>query len=630
MDEETIFQKAQEALQEGDRVKAKDLLTRLLQHTKTNAEYWFWMSAVVDTRKEQIFCLQRALQCDPEHAGAQQGLIWFRNHPNDAVSPAPIPAIHWKVLIPDLVEEHERPPLLKRRQVVLAGILSLLVVFALGTGIFGSRGRTWLPFRIRLTVTPRRWTPTPSLVPSVTPSPAITATTMPPSPTPLSALLAETYTPTPLYINTPHAVSEAYRLGLSAYQREDWEQAFKYMQQVADAQPDAPDVWYYIGEIERMRGNLQAALDAYAQSIAVDDNFAPAYLGRARVLQARRSTDANIPELLTQAISLDPNLSEGYLSLSVYYLEVQDTMQAAQVITQAQILLPDSPLPYLYHAQLALQNGNAKVALEAAQQAYQRDVTLLPAYLAQGQAYLALGEADKALPLLDTYTRFAPEDARGWVALGSANLQSGGEITITLKAADQALSLDDRLLEAYLLQGQASLKAGDYQQAINSYALARRLDNRSFEASLGLGRALYLNDRLAEANSQMSVTAKLAQDEAQLGQVYYWQAQIQEDLQRFKDAENTWEALLALPKAEVSPEWRATASAHLRKLRATATPTPTPTKTPTATRTPTPSKTPTATKTPTPSKTPTKTPTPSKTPTKTPTPSRTATSTPSP
>ncbi len=584
MDEETIFQKAQEALQEEDRVKAKDLLTRLLQHSKANAEYWFWMSAVVDTRKEQIFCLQRALQCDPEHTGAQQGLIWFGNHPNDAVLPAPIPAVNWKVLIPDLVEEHERPPLLKRKQVVVAGILSLLVIFTLGTGIFGSRGRAWLPFRTRLTVTPRLWTPTPSLVPSVTPSPAITASATPSSPTPLSALLSETYTPTPLYVNTPHAVSEAYRLGISAYQREDWEQAFKYMQQVAEAQPDAPDLWYYIGEIERLRGNLQAALDAYAQSIAVDENFAPAYLGRARVLQIQRPTDADIPTLLTQAIDLDPSLSEGYLSLSVYYLKVQDTVQAAQAITQAQTLLPDSPLPYLYHAQLALQNGNAEVALEAAQQAYQRDVTLLPAYLAQGQAYLALGETDKALPLLDTYTRFAPEDAQGWVALGSANLQAGGEITITLEAAAQALGLDDRLLEAYILQGQAFLKAGDYQQAINSYALARRLDNRSFEASLGLGRALYLNDRLAEANSQMSVTAKLAQDDAQLGQVYYWQAQIQEDLQRFKEAESTWDALLALPKAEVPPEWRATASAHLSKLRATATPTATktPTKTPTS------------------------------------------------
>ncbi|GAB4531342.1 MAG: hypothetical protein Fur0018_19270 [Anaerolineales bacterium] len=616
MEEETIFQKAQEALQEGDRVKARDLLTRLLQYTKTNADYWFWMSAVVDTRKEQVFCLQQALKCAPEHAGARQGLIWFKAHPNDEVRAAPLAAAAWQVLVPDLVEEKSRPTLLQRRQVVVASILGMLVFFALGMGLFGSHSRAWLPFRIRLTITPTPWTLTPSPIPSMTLTPQNTPTPLAVTPTPLAALLSATYTPTPLYVNTPHAVSEAYRLGMSAYARGDWAQALNYLKQVTQAQPDAPDVWFQVGEVYRMMGESSQALDAYAQSIAVDADFAPAYLGRAQVLQAQNPTQKDIPDLLQQALRLDPNLGEAYLSLSAYYLAAQERVEAAQAITQAQSLLPDSPLPYLYHAQLALQNGNAQQALRAAQEAHQRDVTLLPGYLMLGKVYLALAQADKALPLLDTYTRFAPDDPAGWVAFGTANLKSGGEISTTLQAASQALALDEKLLDAYLLQGLASIAAGDYQGAINAYALARRLDNRSFDASLGLGRALYLNGRLAEANSQMTVTANLAQNDVQLGEVYYWQAQIQEALKKFKDAEASWEALLALPKADVPPEWRTTASQHLHDLRATATPTPsntpTPTRTSTPTKTPTPSRTPMPSKTPRPTKTsrPTASPTP--------------------
>jgi hypothetical protein len=40
-------------------------------------------------------------------------------------------------------------------------------------------------------------------------------------PTPLWMLMEATYTPTPLYVNTPHPISEAYRIGIRAYQRGD-------------------------------------------------------------------------------------------------------------------------------------------------------------------------------------------------------------------------------------------------------------------------------------------------------------------------------------------------------------------------------------------------------------------------
>ncbi|HAY85776.1 MAG TPA: hypothetical protein DCY42_12900, partial [Chloroflexi bacterium] len=73
MADETMFQEAVEALGQGDKGRARDLLTRLLESDQNNPQYWIWMSAVVDSAKERIYCLQTALNLDPENTTAKRG-----------------------------------------------------------------------------------------------------------------------------------------------------------------------------------------------------------------------------------------------------------------------------------------------------------------------------------------------------------------------------------------------------------------------------------------------------------------------------------------------------------------------------------------------------------------------------
>ena len=74
-EEDTMFQEAFKALREKDRAKARDLLTQLLKTDQNNVQYWIWLSAAVETTKERIYCLQTALQLDPENATAKRGLV---------------------------------------------------------------------------------------------------------------------------------------------------------------------------------------------------------------------------------------------------------------------------------------------------------------------------------------------------------------------------------------------------------------------------------------------------------------------------------------------------------------------------------------------------------------------------
>ena len=66
MADDAAFQEAVEALREGNKTRARELLTGLLKNDQSNATYWVWMSATVDSTKERIYCLQTAFKLDPE------------------------------------------------------------------------------------------------------------------------------------------------------------------------------------------------------------------------------------------------------------------------------------------------------------------------------------------------------------------------------------------------------------------------------------------------------------------------------------------------------------------------------------------------------------------------------------
>ncbi|MBP7356361.1 MAG: hypothetical protein KA928_09395, partial [Longilinea sp.] len=73
--EETMFQEAMAAIEKGEKARARDLFTRLLKSDQNNPDYWLYLSSVVETPKERIYCLKEVLRIDPEHVTARRGLI---------------------------------------------------------------------------------------------------------------------------------------------------------------------------------------------------------------------------------------------------------------------------------------------------------------------------------------------------------------------------------------------------------------------------------------------------------------------------------------------------------------------------------------------------------------------------
>ena len=608
MADDKMLQEAIEAVSNGHRERARDLLTRLLKANQTNPKYWLWMSSVVESSKERIYCLKKVLLLEPDNKAARLGLmLQGAANPTEGLQPNPVIHRDWQKSYKTV--SLDRSPRKIVRLLMYAGASIILVGFVLigfigprisNAGNYGAAQLTVTPIfetiaataTLLPTNTPRVKTPTPTFI----------------GPTPLWMFLEETYTPTPLYVNTPHPATEAYRAGIRALTNRNYPEMIRYMQQAAQAEPGQADIQYYLGEAFLFSNRPEDALYAYEKAIELNPNFAPAYFGRARAL-ADLDPDFDLESDLSLAIAYDPQFSAAHLDLIAFYLANERYEQALLLLDSVETVAPDSPLLFVYRSQILMNSGDYEGAIESAEQAYELDQTILEIYKILGELNVHTGKADQAIHYLEIYLRYVKDDPFIWAIYGQALFDSGDQLDQAMKAFDLALALDENSLTALLYRGYAYLALGEGQLAVNDLFIARNFDRDSFRASLGLARALLLSERYDDAISQFTASEELSETVLQQAEVYYWRAKTFIAMKDIKFAVQDFTALLELSPDEIPLEWTEEAQSYLIRLTPTPTMTNTPlppTPTPTiATPTPTSTKTPTAIViTPTPSLTP--------------------------
>jgi tetratricopeptide (TPR) repeat protein len=595
--QDTMFQDAVNALREGNRTRAKDVLTRLIKADQSNATYWVWLSAAVDTNKERIYCLQAALKLDPENASAKRGLVLLGAIPPDEnIQPFPLNhARAWEEKLLLTSEQNQKKSTsnpVGRLAEIVVGIV-IVIGLAIGGLFFFPRQNTNSFFKIFDTNTPGAsptFTLTPTLI-GATPL-AITPSAGPNS---LAATLGVSYSPTPLYVNTPRAPqsSDQYNVALAAYEKGDWTTYIANMQQIEELEPNAADVPYDIGEAYRFQGDYKDALDAYTASLKINPNFAPAYLGMARVNLAE-NPGADITTMLNTAIQDDPNYGEAYLARAEYYLTQNKFDLALNDLDSADKHLPNSAQVQYDYARVYLAQGNTAEGLAAAQRANQIDLTMLPDYLLLGQAYVANDQFSDAIQPLETYTTYAPGDANAYAWLGQSYEQMG-KYPDAIAMLSKSISLNPNQHQAYLYRGLAELELNNVSAADTDVRRVIEFFPNSFDANLGLIRISYLEDHYGDAFLHLDSTSALAKTDGQKASLLYWTALIQEKRGNNKAAITAWTALLAMSPDVMTQQMYDDATQHLAVLTTATPPTETSTPTATPTITPTPSSTPTPT-----------------------------------
>jgi len=600
--EESLLQSAIEAIRQGDLVRAREFLTRLLKDNQSKSEYWVWMSAVVETQKERLYCLQTALRLDPNSAAAKRGLVLLGGLPPDETIP-PFPLKNTRSWENDLkvAGEEEKPhgfKVLAGNPIVrLVGILVITLVLLVGAFVGFNLARPLFQRSINPINPYLTYTPSITPIPSATPL-FRTATPTFTGPTPLWMLLPATYTPTPLYVMTPAgpAASDAFKGALRYFQKQDYQNAIPLLEQVLQMDPKAVFAYYYIGESYLLMGDKRQALDAFRSGIESDFSFAPNFLGRALTLKAINSK-ADILSDLDRAIQIDPNMLGAYLARANFYLNKDiPNYQAAYLDAETASTLSPSPYAYIYMAQALLGLGKNSEALETARKANELDLTNLEGYQVLAQSMVANGDYESALGPLNTVALYDPLNTTVNALLAEINYQQGNYDKV-IDFATKAIQRNRQDGNAYFLRGKAYMALEDFEKAYDDLRLAQAYQPFAPEPNIWRGIALLKIGQPVDAYKWFNSVEDRMQTDEQKAQWFFYRAISLRELGVPEAAARDFSHVLEFPEGVVDPEMRAEALKNYLEIY-------TPTPGPTATFTSTATETPTSTLTPTPSPTP--------------------------
>ena len=559
MAQEKMYKAALEAIDQGQTARARDLFTRLLRSDSSKAEYWLWMSTLVDSQQERIYCLESALRADPDNEAAKRGLIILgARQGGDDVTP--IPPIHrnWEKEIEDVVEPPKSAFHRIKNSTVLRlalGFVAILIVAGLiYLGFSGKKSEPEPVVIYKVSPFPTK-TEIPSITPTVTRTMAVrTRTPTAIGPTPLWMFLTETYTPVPIYVNTPHPVIEAYRAGIRAFEKSDWAALLEFMDQAIAIDSGSPDLYYYRAEAFRLLKKPKDAVIEYGKALDINPKFAPAYLGLAYAYEAIKP-NTNVEGELSYAVDYDPYFLDGYLARAKFRIKNGNPEGAIEDLLAAESLLPEHPITFILRAQAYLALGDPIVALEDALQGHELDITLLPAYLTLSNIYLALQDDQQALDNIETYLRYVQDDAEGWAVKAQLAYQMGN-IDQALDACSKGTLIDEQNAPSWYYCGLIHMQNGDARTAVNDLVAAANLEPLNFDYSLALAKALWADDRLDTAVLQYKNAEAIASNNSQLALVYYYRAQMYEQAMKLTKASQDWRLLLDLPSDQVPEDWR--------------------------------------------------------------------------
>lgn len=531
---ESMFKEAIQSVRTGQRRRARDLLTRLLKTEPDNVDYWVWLSAAVETEKEQVHCLQKALALDPNSIHARRGLVML-----GVISPE-------KANLPAAPTLDELAPNFPARQAAtqvrrawastrvrsVAGlVLGVLALGVIGYWVAGNVLPRMFPASIAsvVTVAPAPTsTPTPTETPSPTQTaerPGIGPTCAPPATVSPALSLAEQ-----LCLPAIEATSavpteqafppeEAYQAMRAGYREQNWDRVLQNAEQAIELYPDSPYPYFYLAEAQRNSGNSRSLTEAdrnYSLALERNRGFAPAYVGRALARLALPGGRRRALEDLQQAIESTPPYLPAYTARAELQLNLGETGLAISDLEAARVLAPRDPsvLAMLSLAySLAGETQNARVT---ADETLLLDPANIIALYARGRSQIDAQDHDGAvdslrlaLPyLLDTgsfdtlFPASAAQDRRerlqaeALLSMGVA-LARTGEREQAVALFDQAISLSPDLLAALVERGELRLQAAQFDLAREDFnrviaALDRTVvDNPLLiQAYIGNGQAL--------------------------------------------------------------------------------------------------------------------------------------------
>jgi tetratricopeptide (TPR) repeat protein len=564
---------------------ARQLLAQVLQADPHNETAWLWMSGVLESLDERIYCLRRVLEINPNHEMARKGLraLGVSDEPAPAAqaaqrqAPGGVPILEDELLARALwkadpivnqalyaadsgalevewvrglrAPRRALPSVSPATLTLLIGVMGAAALIFFGVAVY----RLIRASHTAAVVIPTPTiTFTPSIVPTSRPTRTPTATlgpgepTLTPSPTyPVMAprgVLSMGLTPTQPYIGTPHPANRAIDDAIDLFREGDYEGAIAAIRAARESGPDAADSYYYEGMALLELKEPGEAQDVFEAGLAVDPTFAPLHVGLSRAYLSQGAIN-RARSAAERARELDPELIEAYLALAEVARSDGDIDAALAAIDEALVVAPYNVEVLVAQGQTLLAGGQPDRAAAVGNLAVYIDPTAESANALLAEARMALGQYTQAAVLLEGYLmQINPSSAEAWTMLGRAYLGEGNPPGAR-DAYNWALALVPDNPSALTALGELSLASGDAAGAYDYFdrALAIRED-----PDARYGRA---TSALALGDTQQALAdiAPLYTQQPEDPQVALLYARVLLETEDYEEAAAVADSALALP-----------------------------------------------------------------------------------
>jgi tetratricopeptide (TPR) repeat protein len=263
--------------------------------------------------------------------------------------------------------------------------------------------------------------------------------------------------------------------------------------------PQKNSAYYHlaVGGIAEKKSDLSGAEAALQRAVAADPNFAGAHSALAALYLARKENEKAGLEL-EKAAKLAKVRSPETVRFAQFKLQNGAAEEAkaflANVVKQAPDFIP------AWQMLAGIANNEAKYddALKLAENALSRDPGNIDVRLVQADSWLAKGETKKAVDSIENLDRTYPGSPITKYALARVYVRTNN-LDQAIAAADQAVDLSPRFLDAVLLRAELHLKKGDPQSVVDSLSAVVKQSPGLLPAELMLAEAYRALGRLDDA-----------------------------------------------------------------------------------------------------------------------------------
>ena len=257
-----------------------------------------------------------------------------------------------------------------------------------------------------------------------------------------------------------------------------------------------------------LNGEPFMALTDYTQVIANSKFSSKYYVDRAKIQLVLKDTLKALEDF-EQGIALSPTNTDLLYQRALVYQAGRRHGKAVADMSTAISLAPESGAYYYQRGQAYLAMGDVERAAKDFASARTRGVTdkqrntmLEQAFKYYENASYKYDKANYAAALgpLQDANLLDPSLAEAWMLKGKVLLATR-EYRASIAAHEQALQVRDTYKDALLGCAEAYLKLGEIEQAVAKAEQAVKMDNRHAEAYLMLGKANYLQGSKVEAEA---------------------------------------------------------------------------------------------------------------------------------